>query len=168
MAISKEKKKEIFAGLTEKVKNNPSLVFVNFHKLNVANASALRRGLRANSVSYVVAKKTLIKKALTEGKFKGEMPSLDGEVALAYSSDLTAPAREVYSFQKKFEDQVSILGGVFEGAYKTKEEMMAIALIPSLNVLYAQFANIINSPIQGFVMALDQIAKSKETTAPQA
>ena len=43
----------------------------------------------------------------------------------------------------------------------SKEEMMAIALIPSQQTLYAQFVNVINSPIQGLVMALDAVAKKK-------
>ena len=42
-----------------------------------------------------------------------------------------------------------------------REEMNDIAVIPPLEVLYSQFVNIINSPIQGFVVALDQIAKQK-------
>jgi hypothetical protein len=41
----------------------------------------------------------------------------------------------------------------------SKDEMLVIAAIPPLNVLHGMFVNIINSPIQGFVMALDQISK---------
>jgi large subunit ribosomal protein L10 len=163
MALTKEKKKEIYATLSDAIKKNPSVVFVNFHKLNVAGATELRRALRASGVGYVVAKKTLIKKAFTDaGVVTGEMPALDGEVALAYSTDLIAPAREIYAFQKKFDGAVSLLGGVFEGTYQTKEQSVVLASIPPLKTLYAQFANLINSPIQGFVMALDQIAKGKE------
>ena len=39
--------------------------------------------------------------------------------------------------------------------------MTAIATIPSQKTLQGMFVNVINSPIQGFVMALDQIAKKK-------
>jgi ribosomal protein L10 len=39
--------------------------------------------------------------------------------------------------------------------------MMAIALIPSQQTLYAQFVNVINSPIQGLVVALSKIAEKK-------
>lgn len=164
MAINKAKKQEIIASLSEVIKKNPSLVFVTFHKLTVSDTMAMRRGLRVGGVNYVVAKKTLIKKALVDAGIKGTLPSLDGEVAVAYSTDLTAPAREAYTFQKKFEPgQYTIIGGVFEGAFKSKEEMTAIAAIPPLKTLYAQLANLLNSPIQGFVMALDQIAKTKQS-----
>ena len=165
MAITKQKKGEIVEKLKDIFAKSPAVAFVQFNKLNVANAQALRRKLREASTGYFVAKKTLIKKALAEAGVTGTMPALDGEVAVAYSADITAPAREAYTFQKKFKDQYTIIGGVFEGAYKSKEEMMAIATIPPLKTLYAQLANLLNSPIQGFVMALDQIAQKQESAS---
>jgi ribosomal protein L10 len=39
--------------------------------------------------------------------------------------------------------------------------MNAIALIPSVPVLRGMFVNVINSPIQGLVIALDKIAEKK-------
>lgn len=39
--------------------------------------------------------------------------------------------------------------------------MTEIATIPSMQVLRGQFVNLINSPIQRFVVALNQIAESK-------
>jgi ribosomal protein L10 len=42
-----------------------------------------------------------------------------------------------------------------------KAQMMEIATIPGLQTLYAQFVNVINSPIQGLVVALNAIAEKK-------
>ncbi len=89
------------------------------------------------------------------------MPVLDGEIAVAYSADLTAPAREVWNFVKKFEDKASMVGGVFEGAYLDKAGITAIATIPPTPVLRGMFVNVINSPIQGLVIALSKIAEKK-------
>lgn len=161
MPISKAKKKEIYSELGKKIKDSSSVVFVNFHGLTVADSSKMRRDLKGKGVGYTVAKKTIAKKALSESGFGGEIPELVGELAIAYGKDATDAAREVYSFQKKLDGKISILGGVFEGKFAGKEKMLEIASIPSMNVLRAQFVNIINSPIQGFVMALDQIAKKK-------
>jgi large subunit ribosomal protein L10 len=160
MAITKEKKKEIIADL-EKTVGAKSVVFVNFHGLPVADASVLRRALKSEKVGYKVAKKTLIKRVLGSQTIKGEQPSFEGELAIAWSDDLIAPARGIYEFQKKLEGKVSILGGIFEGKYMSKEEMTEIASIPSLQVLRGMFVNIINSPIQRMVIALDQVAQKK-------
>jgi len=161
MPISKSKKKEIIQSVSDIMKDAKSVVFFNFKGFNVKNTIEMRRKLREAKVGYLVAKKTLAKRAFDEAKITGDIPKLVGETAMAYSVDLTAPAREVYVFQKKFKDNVAIVGGIFDGKYVNKEEMMAIALIPSQQTLYAQFVNVINSPIQGFVMALDAIAKKK-------
>jgi len=160
MAITKDKKKEILKKVSD-ITGKESVVFVNFHGLPVEEATQLRRSLDSNGISYYVAKKSLVKKAFGESKIKGEIPELGGELAIAYSDDPTSAAREVYSFQKQFKDKISILGGVFEAKYLSKTEMEGIALIPSLHVLRGMFVNVINSPIQGFAMAIKAIADSK-------
>ena len=161
MPITKGKKKVILSGLEKTVKDAKSLVFVNFHGLTVASVSALRRALTAEKVGYKVAKKTLIRRALDQEKIEGERPEFPGELAIAYSQDALAPARGIYEFQKKLEGKVNIIGGIFAGKYMNKEEMVSIASIPSIQVLRGMFVNIVNSPIQRFAIALDQIAKIK-------
>jgi large subunit ribosomal protein L10 len=161
VARTKAQKKEIVEKLNTIIGGAKSMVFVNVHGLKVSDTTTMRRKLRDEKVGFFVAKKTLTTLALKEKNFEGTMPELIGEFGLAYSTDLIAPARGIYEFQKKFKDQVNIVGGVFEGKYMTKEEMTNIATIPPLQTLYGMFANVINSPIQGFVMALDQIAKKK-------
>jgi large subunit ribosomal protein L10 len=161
MARTKVEKKEILDKLEKIVKDAQSLVFVNFHGLGVGDTTAVRRKLKTEGVGFFVAKKSLTRKALDAKKIEGILPELAGELGLAYGTDLIAPAREIYEFQKKYKNSISILGGVFEGKFMTKEEMTGIALIPSQKTLHAMFVNVINSPIQGFVMALSEIAKKK-------
>lgn len=161
MPKSREQKAEEIKKLND-IADKKAVVFVNFHGVPVSDTWKMRGKLRASDIGYFVSKKTLIKKAFGEKQLKGEMPKLDGEIALAYGDDETAPAREVFSFQKQFEDRVSIVGGIFQGAFVSKEEMENIAKIPSMNTLRGMFVNVINSPIQGFVLALNAIASKKQ------
>lgn len=161
MAITKAKKEEILSKLTDIKDKADSIVFVHFSGLPVQDSTTMRSDLRKAGVGFLVAKKTLMKRAF-DGAFEGEMPVLDGEIAVAYSDDAIAPAQNIKEFAGKYKDQLSIVGGVFQGVYKTREEMTEIASIPSLQVLRGMFVNIINSPIQGLVIGLDAIAKKKE------
>lgn len=161
MSISKNKKKEIVEKVSTLLKDSKSVVFFNFKGFNVKNTIEMRRALRELNVGYLVTKKTLAKRAFDEAKIEGTMPVIVGETAMAYGADLIAPAREVYNFQKKYKGNLAIVGGIFDGRYMNQDEMMALALIPSQQTLYAQFVNVINSPIQGLVVALDAIAKTK-------
>lgn len=158
--LQKSRKEEMIKDLEGAVKGSESLVFVNFHGLKVSDETKLRRSLRDQGVNYKVSRKTLLKRAL-KGKAVGEIPELDGEVAIAYSKDQTASAREIYNFQKTHKGILNILGGIFEGKFLGKEKMMEIAMIPSREVLYAQFVNLINSPIQRFAMVINEIANHK-------
>jgi large subunit ribosomal protein L10 len=162
MALTKEKKKEVYTKIQNALDEANSVVFVHSKGLSVSDSQGMRNTFRENGVSYYVAKKTLITKALEEKQYKGERPTFDSELALAWGEDLIAPAREVHEFAKGTKDKVSIIGGIFEGRYMDAQEMIEIASIPSQQTLYAQFVNIINSPIQGFVMSLNQIAEKKE------
>lgn len=161
MAINKQKKEEILSNLKEIIKDSGSVVFVNFHGINVSESTALRRELQESGVNYLVAKKTLVKKAFEKSGTEGEMPVLEGELGLTYGKDSLAPAGKVYPWVKKLDGRLSILGGLFEGKFVDKEHMESIAQIPSRETLYAQFVNLINSPIQRFVISLNEIAKAK-------
>ena len=161
MARTKAQKKDIVAKLDKIMSGSASLVFVSFKGLKVSDATALRRALTKDGVGFFVSKKTLTGHALKARNYTGTAPALDGEIGLAYGADLVAPARGIYEFQKKLKDQIAIVGGVFENRYMDKAEMTTIASIPPLPTLYGMFVNVINSPIQGFVMALDQISKKK-------
>lgn len=158
--LQKSKKEEIIKELEGVIKESRSLVFVNFHGLKVSDETKLRRSLRDEGVNYKVSRKTLLARAL-KGKAKGEVPELVGEVAIAYSKDAISSPREVYNFQKTHKGMLGILGGIFAGSFIGVEKMTEIAMIPSREVLYAQFVNLINSPIQRFAVVLDAIAKSR-------
>lgn len=162
MAITKEKKVEVAQKIADAVQGAASVVFVHFKGLTVGDTSAMRKSLREGGVGYYVAKKTLIRRALEGKGYEGTMPELPGEIAIAWSKeDATQAAREVFEHGKKHKGALSIMGGIFDGKFTDAAGMNAIALIPSVPVLRGMFVNVINSPIQGLVIALDKVAEKK-------
>lgn len=162
MAITKAKKIALVESLRTILHSAETTVFVAFKKLSVADTTRMRRALSEEGVSYTVVKKTLLKRALDEKGYTGEMPDLPGEVAVVYGTDPLAPARSVRPFTKQFGDGLNFLGGIFGGAFQNAAEITSIASIPSREVLYGQIANVVNSPLSGLVVALSAIAKNKE------
>lgn len=161
MAINKAQKQSVVSSFADILSGAQSVVFVKFDKLTVREAQELRRKLRASDVGYKVGKKTLIKRALADRGYEGALPELPGEIAVAYGTDAIAPAREVYDFQKGHKDQVSIVGGVFEGSYKDQATMLALATIPSREVLLSQLAWLLKSPMQRLAIAVNEVSKQK-------
>ncbi|MEO6536307.1 MAG: 50S ribosomal protein L10 [Candidatus Paceibacterota bacterium] len=166
MAITKEKKVDIVTKVENALSNAVSIVFVTFKGLSVADTSAMRKNLKAEGVGYYVAKKTLVKRVLAGKGFEGELPNMSGELALAWSdNDETAAARGIHEAGKKHKGALAIMGGVFGNRYLDAAGMTTIATIPPVPVLRGMFVNVLNSPIQGLVIALDQIAQKKGAQA---
>ena len=172
MPISRTKKEEIYKRLGSMLKENESLVFVNFKGLKVAEVTSLRKTLRAKGVGYTVAKKTLVKKALADAKIAGKIPELTGELALVYGKDQIVPAKEIYAVQTARKEHIVILGGIFEKKFLNAAEIESLARIPSREELYGLYVGVLAAPLRGmvsalsriprgFVVALDQVAKTK-------
>jgi len=163
MAITKEKKDAIVSKLKQVAKEAESVVFITFTGLPVVLATEIRKVLRDKNIGYFVAKKTLIRKSFEGSGVEGEMPALPGEVAVVYGENPLETTKGIYEFQKQYSDKISIIGGVYEKAFADSDYLTALAKVPSREVLYGQFVNLINWPIQGLVMAVDQIAEKKES-----
>lgn len=160
MASTKAKKAESLSELSAAAKR-ASVVFASFKGLKAGDTARVRKVLREAGVTYRVAKKTLVKKAFSDAALEGAMPTVDGELALAWSDDQLAPAREIRKFEKELQGALSIQGGVFEGSFKNKTEMLAIADIPSREVLLSMLANLLNSPMQRLAVGLKAVADTR-------
>jgi large subunit ribosomal protein L10 len=165
MAISKAKKGAILEKLNEGLKAAETVAFVNFHGLTVKEITTLRKELRDAGVSYYVAKKTLIKRALDTRGVTGEQPKLPGELAIAWSGDAVASAKGVNEFAKTHKDKISLVGGVYQGKYLSQDEIISLAAIPSMLGLRSQFVGMLNNSIGGVVRAFDARAKQMEASA---
>ena len=159
MAITLDKKKELVKELTDGVKNSTSTVIVGFNKLKVSDVTPLRKELRGQGVKMMVSKKTLMKRAFADAGILGDVPSMDGQIALAFGNDPVAPAKSIAAAEKKHKEMIYILGGVLEGKFLSKSEMVALSKIPGKEVLLSQLLNVMNSPIQGFVGTLNAVAR---------
>ncbi len=69
--------------------------------------------------------------------------------------------QQAKEFATKFKDSVAIAGGVFQGAWRNKEEMTKIASIPPLQTLRGMFAQLLNSPRQRFAVVLNKVSETK-------
>ena len=162
MPLKKAQKVKISDKLVDKIGSAESTVFVNFGKLTSADSYAISTCLREKGVWYMVSNKNLIKRALSETKISGDMPKLEGQISIVYGNDATLPAKSIADFKLKLKEKISIVGGVLSGKFMDATQMIALSRIPSREVLLGQLLNVMNAPIQGFVMSLDQITKRGE------
>ena len=161
MPITKAKKGEILKDLNSIIEKSKSVVFLSFKGITANETVVMRKKLTSEKIGLKVAKKSLIWKALEGKNFTGTQPEFGQETAFAYGEDLLAPAREILNFSKEHKGLLNIVGGIFDGVYKSKEEMMSIATIPSREVLLSQIAYLLKSPIQSLAIAVSEVSKTK-------
>ncbi len=162
-----EQKKQVVAELAEKMKNASCGVLVDYKGITVADDTALRADMRKNNVDYKVIKNTLIRFAAKEAGIEGLDEVLEGTTALAMSSeDVIAPAKAVADFAKKNENIYNIKAGFMDGKVISVEEIMALANLPSKEVLLGRLVGGLQGPIFGLALVLKAIAEKIEKEGP--
>lgn len=155
MAISRQKKQETIENLNKALKESIVVIFTDFKGMSVNALTELRNNVRETGGKYLVAKKTLIKRALEDNKLEGANPlEMEGQIGIAFAyTDLVATSKVVYESQKT-KKAPRILSGFMNGNLLTSDKIIQLAILPSRQELLASFVGSINAPINGFVNVL--------------
>ena len=113
--------------------------------LTVAQATDLRRRMRAADARYQVTKNRLTRLALKGTPFEGLSGLFVGPTAIAYSDDPVAAARVVVGFAER-NAQLDIIGGGLGQRVLDASEVTALARLPSLDDLRARLVGVIQTP----------------------
>lgn len=165
MAVSKEQKVEILAGLTAKFKEAGSIGFASTNTLTVAEFGDLRNELRTVGASYTLAKKSLIIKAIKDAlDIDMDLSTLPGQIGVVCSNeDAMAGLGKVNDLVKKTKgEKIEWAASIFEGELKDLEATKAIAGMPSRDTLLGRLVGSMQSPLSGLARFFDAAAKELE------
>lgn len=152
--LTKDQKKRIVDDITDKFKRQKIAIFSDFHGVSVAKAQALRRLLKGADAEYKVSKKTLLDRALEKLGIETRTQKLKGEIGVAFGyGDEVSPAKTIFKFSKENET-FKILGGILGGRILNDKEIIALAKLPSREVLIGQLLGVLQSPMRGLVSVL--------------
>jgi large subunit ribosomal protein L10 len=123
-----------------------SIVVVTQNKgLTVAEATDLRRRMRAAGATFKVAKNRLAHLAVKGTRFEGLTPMLKGPTALAWSTDPVAVAKTAVEFAKTNEKLV-LIGGALGTQTLNADGVKALAELPSLETLRGRILGMLQTP----------------------
>ena len=167
MAVSKQKKVEILASLTEQIKNAKSVWFASSVWVTVKEFGDLRKKLREVDASYTLAKKTLIKKAVKDAlDIDIDLAVLEWQIAIICSNDdPIAGLSKVNEFIKANpkEQKITWAASIFERKFQDKKETETIASMPSRETLLSRLVGSMKSPISKLARFFDAAAKDIES-----
>jgi large subunit ribosomal protein L10 len=146
--MPKPQKVEAVRTLKEKLESSDAALLAEFKGLKVGEMLQLRRALAASGTQFGVVKNTLGKIAASEAGMEGLIPLLTGSTAIAFvKGDAVVAAKGLDEAAKKYPALV-VKGGILGGKVLSADQARALAKVESREVLLAQLAGLLNSPIQ--------------------
>lgn len=153
MPLTRTQKEQVVDDLKDKLSRKKVAVFVSFNGVDVKTSSDFRKQVKENKGEYKVVKKTLLEKALSDRGGSVPQESLKGELGIAFDYMAeTVVAKTLFDFTKK--GKFAILGGLMGEKFIGPDQVKELALLPSLNVMRARLAGMIQSPLSGLVRTL--------------
>lgn len=152
-----EKKKQMVADLSARIKNSCAGVVVDYKGINVEDDTKLRKELRESGVEYTVVKNSILGRAADDAGLEGLESVLEGTTAIATSvDDYVASARILQKFADTH-DNFSLKSGYLDGEVISLEKLIALAKLPSREVLLATVCSVFNAPIAAFARGVQAI-----------
>jgi large subunit ribosomal protein L10 len=151
-----EAKRAEIDALAKCVKSSRAIFIAEYRGLTVSKSTAVRKAIRACGGEMKVAKNTLMRIALMESSqiAADEMSFGPNAYFFAYD-DPVATARAIRDFSKeKGNEALSIKGGILGRQLLTREQVFALADLPSKETLISMLLGTLNNPIRSFVTVL--------------
>ena len=142
------KKEKLVEELQDRIARSVIAVGTDFRGLSVPQMVQLRRRLRAAGVDFKVVKNTLTRLAAERAGKPVLSQLLDGPTALAFGyDDITAVARALSEYLPTAPPSFAVRGIYVEGRVLPPEELAGLVSLPSREVLLAQMAGQLQSPL---------------------
>jgi len=157
MALTKNKKNEVVAEITELFSTSKMTVVTKYEGTTVKALQQLRRQARENGTQVKVVKNRLVIKAAqaTDALKDVDTSALQGMLLYAFNAeDEVAPAQALANFAKK-NPTLEFVGAISaEGKFLSADEVKTLADLPSKEVLIGSVIATLLAPVNDTVNAL--------------
>ena len=161
--MDRTQKQQLVETLRQVFADTVCLVVTHQARLNVAEATQLRRQVRSAGAGLRVTKNRLARRALVGTAFEGLSSLFTGPTAIAFSRDPVAAAKVVVEFANR-NDKLTIVGGGLGGRQMDAAAVRELASLPSLDELRGKLVGLLQAPGTRLAVVLQatagQIAKA--------
>jgi large subunit ribosomal protein L10 len=150
-----EKKIQEVEELTATLARSKVVIGADYRGLRVDEVTALRRQLRENGVEMHVVKNTLFLRAAEAAGIPGAAALADGPTALIFGfDDPLAPIKTVVEYQRTARNTFAARMAFLDGEVIPANRLSELAALPPKEVMIAEFAGMLQSPITNLVYLL--------------
>ena len=167
MSLNRNEKAAVVTDVSAQAARSQTLAMAEYRGLTVAHLDALRRQARDAGVYLHVLKNTLARRAVAGTPFEVVSEAMVGPLIYGFSEDAVAAAKVIADFAKT-NDKLVVKGGAYAGKALDAAGVSALASIPRREVLIAQVAGLLKSPIQRMAGVLAALAEQRGGGAAEA
>ncbi len=151
----RDQKQQEIDGLKDRFVKSQSVILADYCGLTVNQMQDVRTKLRAASVEFRVAKNTLAKRAIKDTDSEPLSDVLSGPTAFAFSYDDPVAGARLLSELVEDHEAFEIKGGILGDKLLSIADILALAKLPTKEVLLSQLLSVMNGPMTGFVTVLN-------------
>lgn len=167
MSLNRNEKAAVIDDVAAQAAKSQTLALAEYRGLTVADLNKLRVTARAQGVYLHVLKNSLARRALAGSSFEVAADSMVGPLIYGFSEDAVAAAKVIADFAKT-NDKLVIKAGAYDGKALDAAGVKALASVPSREVLLAQIAGLLMSPVQRMAGVLAALAAKQGGGAAEA
>lgn len=160
MSLNRNEKAAVVSEVSAQAAKAQTLALAEYRGLTVAQLDTLRRNAREKGVYLHVLKNTLARRAVAGTSFEVAGDHFVGPLIYSFSEDAVAAAKILADFAKG-NDKLVVKAGAYAGKALDANGVKALAAIPSKEVLLAQLAGLLMSPISRTARVLAAVAEKK-------
>jgi large subunit ribosomal protein L10 len=158
--LNRDEKAAVVADLSHRFAKAKIAIVSDYRGLTVSGFEQLRRELKKNGAEIRVAKNTLLRKAIEGTPFEVMSADLKGTTAITVSyADPVVPAKILTEFAKNHAE-LQIRSGVLDGKALTVDDLKALSILPSREVMLATVLSVMMAVPTSFVRVLNAVPLS--------
>jgi len=148
----KQEKQLLLDEIKHQLDQSGAFLITEYKQLSAPKATKFRKELRGAKSHFEVVKKRLLLKLLEKEGIKLNLDSLPGHIGIVFAEkDILDACKKVLKFSEDNETPFNFIGAKIEGAMLSGQDTKKLALLPSLDVLRAQFVGLLVAPLAGLV-----------------
>ena len=134
---------------------SPFFIVVNYQGLKVAHLTELRKRLQKAGAEIRIVKNSIFRIAAKEAGIGEFTTELTGQLAVVTGQkDISAAAKTVKNFGAEF-DKLKVQFGYLDNKRLEQAAILALADLPSLDVLRAKLLGLLNAPATKLVVLIN-------------
>ncbi|SNX59436.1 LSU ribosomal protein L10P [Nitrosomonas ureae] len=156
MSLNLEEKKAIVAEVSTRISNAQAIIIAEYRGLEVGQLTQLRAKTRESGIYFRVIKNSLVRRAVADTPYAELAKHMVGPLVYGIGTDPVAAAKVLHEFSKG-NDKFVIKVGAIGNQVISRDEITALAALPSRDELLSKLLGTMQAPIAKFVQTLNEV-----------